>query len=158
SPVPGPGMAPSGQAEIDQSRAARLVEQEITRLDVLVDHSTTMNGLERSSDLGHPGRGLPSRRRRLLGELPEGGAAHELHRDERSALVEIQVVDTNQGGMIQLAEDLRIRSQQAMVDRARQVRDLDRQIARQGGMGGPIDRRLATRFQMPDDSIAADAL
>ena len=154
----GPGMAPSGHAEIDQPRPARLVEQDVLGLDVLVHHAATVRVLERPGNLGHPGRRLSCRRQRLLGDLLEVAAPHELHRDERAAFVDIEVVDPHEVGMVQLAEDLRVAPQQAAVDRGRLVGDLDRQVARQGRVHRAIDRRLAARIELADDSISADAL
>ena len=60
--------------------------------------------------------------------------------------------------MVQLAEDLRVGPQQAVVDLAGLVGDLDRQVARQGRVHGAINGRLPARIELADDPVSADAL
>ena len=48
-----------GQAEVDQARPAGLVDQDIGRLDVLVDDPAAVGEGDRAGDFGHQGRGLP---------------------------------------------------------------------------------------------------
>ena len=73
-----------GHAEIDQPRTAQLVDQDVFGLEVLVDNAAPVRVVQGGADVGRPGRRLPCRRRRLVGELLQVPAPHELHHHERA--------------------------------------------------------------------------
>ena len=93
-------------------------EEHVRRLDVAVDHALAMRIVERVEDLAHQsdriGRLEPLA---PLEVLPEVAPGHVLHRDERRAVVLVEVVDRDDVRMIEASGGLRLAAESREHDR-----------------------------------------
>ena len=101
----GPGIPEPRQAEVDQPWLARRVNQDVRRLDVEVDDAAeTVRHGQGSSDPSHDGGGAAGAGTVRLGVLLEVGTGYVIHHQVGPAVVDVEVVDSHQAGMIQLGQ------------------------------------------------------
>src|SRR5205823_2733861 len=84
----------------------------------LVDDLPIMDVDDGPRQLGHKPGSLARARPVLVAVLVQGRPGHALHDDERPALVDAEIVDPDQVGMLALSQHLRLADQPPVADRA----------------------------------------
>ena len=96
-----------GQAEIKKLRVSSVADDDVGRLDVPVDHTLGMRGIEGVRQL-HANIDDPPRLERPGAEmLLQGVSLNDLHHDERSACILTDVMHRTNVGMVQRGKDFR---------------------------------------------------
>ena len=94
-----------------------------------MDHARPVRGLQRGADFASDPPGFVRRQRALLQEqLVQGPALHQLHAEERAALVLVEIEDPHDAGMIERAGDGHLAAEalgQIAILREVRVEDLD---------------------------------
>jgi hypothetical protein len=88
-----------------------LVDQDIPRLDVLVDDSPRMKVRDSARQLRDDPRGLSRPRVSLFRVVIQAPAVDVLHDHEWAALVEIEIDDLDQVGMLEFGQNLALADQ-----------------------------------------------
>ncbi len=93
----------AGQAEIGQVRFTAGVEEDVGGLEIAMEHAALMGVMDGAGERGQEHRRLARREGRLpVGQpLRQGGALHQLHRQEVPAVVLSDFVDGHDVGMVE---------------------------------------------------------
>ena len=120
-----------------------LVHQDVLGLDVTVEDPSPVCEVSRCRDLRQQSRSLAGLQLPLRGDLLEGAAADVFHHQVGPVVMEIEVKDADQIGMLQLGQDPPLLDD--LVPAAglhRTERELEHQVLRQPGMHDPKDLGL----------------
>ena len=136
-----------------------LVSSTLRRLDVAVDDAARMRRVERLADLLGDARGRRGRQRPALAEdRGEVAAVDQLHDDERVARVHAVVEDVDDVRMVQRGGGLRLLAEarhEGGVAAVLGAQHLDRDVAAELGVVGPVDGRHAALAEQLDQAVAA---
>ena len=146
------------QAEVDHSRLAAIVEQNVVRLEITVHQAGGMGRGQACTrfDVG----GHDSLHRALLGvdPLPQRAAFEQLHRDEHPVVHVTHVVHGHHVGMGQTGQRLGLADEPltgAFAQIAVRTQQLERDLALEFGVVGGVDHPRGTRTQPPPHLEAA---
>ena len=104
-----PGMPLQGHAEVNEARLAGLVDEDVVRLEVAVDDAAAVGQAQGAGPPSRAAGRLPRRQPAGADVLLQVAAAHEVHDEERMVLMEIEIVDAYQVGMIELGQQPALR-------------------------------------------------
>ena len=157
---PGPGHADDAEVE-DLQRTAVAVDHQVGRLDVAMDHARLVGvGQTRAQALHH--LELAHERDRLAApnQLRQRLAADELHRDERPALEDAELVDRDDVRMREAAggAGLALEALAHLLVVEALAQELDRDGAIERGIAGEIDVAHPAALDEALDGVLADDL
>ena len=89
-----------GQAEIQNLRMAPLGDENVCRLDVPMNNTFGVSGIQRVCDLNSPFQQVHRLQRFSTNPIPKGVAFQQLHHDERATVVLTNIVNRADAGVI----------------------------------------------------------
>ena len=133
--------------EVGQVGVAVVVEQDVVRVDVTVDHTGPMRRLEGVAQLIDHRHGLGGRERAVLEDRGQAPAAHQTRHEVGRVRLAPVVVQRDDVRMLQRRDHLRLGLEAA--DEGRVVGevgtdDLDRHLATDSGLIGAVGRARGT--------------
>ena len=103
-----PRLGQACQTEVDQTRFACRVDEDIGGLEVSMDHAMPMDAGKSPSQVGCQGRRLFERHPFPFEDLVEGSAGNIRHDEEGPSLVQVRVVQLHQARIVQLRLNSRL--------------------------------------------------
>ena len=149
-----------GQAEVEDLDLPVRRELHVGGLEVAVDDSLLVRGLERLGDLPGDGEGLVEGERPALQPLGEVFALDELHDEGADAARLLEAVDRGDVGVLELGEDLRLalEAREAVGVRGERLgEDLDRDLALQLRVGRAVDDPHPALAERGGDLVGTEA-
>ena len=131
-----------GNAKVTQVGVAIFVQQDIGWLDIAMNHTGTMGGMQRHADLPHDLHHKLDRQWPLLQQTEQAAAAQQAHHQESHTGLAPVIVERDDVGVLEPGNQLRFSAEAA--DEIRVIGifrpdDLDRHISLEDGLGGAID-------------------
>ena len=146
-----------GDAEVGEDHAPVLVQQDVVGLHVPVHHALAAGELQRPGHLAHHPQALAQGQARA--RILEAFARDELHGDVMVALVDPGVVDGDDVGVGQAADDAGLAQEtlgEGGVGGKLGGQHLERHLAPHAFLDGEIDHGHAAPPQHVDDPVAGD--
>ena len=157
---PGAGHADDAEVE-DLQRPAIVVDHQVGRLDVAMDHARLVRvGQPRAQAFHHLELAHDRNRLAPANQLRERLAADELHRDERPAVEDAELVDRDDVGVRQAAggAGFTLEALPHLLVVEALAQELDRDGAIERGIAGEIHVAHAAALDEALDRVLADGL
>jgi hypothetical protein len=140
----------AGETEIEQLHHSGLEEEHVVRLEIAVDHASPVRDLHSGARLAGDAPSLHRAQWPSLEPVCQRFAAEQLHREEGAAQVLVQVEDTDDAGMIELASNRQLPAEAVGNPgflREVSVQHLDRHLAPGHAIARSVDLGDSARTQ-----------
>jgi hypothetical protein len=149
------------QAEVEHSDLALAVHFDVGRLEVAVDDSLGVSGLQRLCDATRDCQRFLERHCTPGDPLSQGLAVHQLHHQETSAVVLLQAVDSGNVGVVEGGEEagFALEPGEALgVRNERLWQELDRDCPAKVAVVGSVDLAHAALAELARDGVVRQGL
>ena len=138
---------------------AQLVDQDILGLDVAVSDPMPMSHRQHPGQLGNEGRGAARGDGLVTGVIFQVAPVHVFHHQIGPVPMEVEVVDPDQIGMLQVDKQPPLSEQAgAAVSTYRAAAQLEHQVVAQVDVHHPVDVGLAAAVEQTHDLVPADGV
>ena len=147
-----------GQAEVRHVRPARVVDEDVGRLEVAVEHAPSVGRLHRVGHLGQQPGPLAGRDAALCQPPGEGRAVDQPHAVEGMSAAFAHLEDRDDARMVEVRGGLGLAAKPRQVGRTGQVppeEHLDRHGSSQAPLQGPVDDAHAAAADLLEQLVVA---